>query len=72
MAFVDMGELMDNSLITVAMGVMLSPSERLLLQILNDSVINEALAISDVSVEWSDNDGNRHARSIVTAPPRRR
>jgi hypothetical protein len=52
--------------------LMLSPSERLLLEILRHSLSDEDLAISDVSVEWTDIEGNRHQRSVTTAPKRSR
>lgn len=53
-------------------GKMLSPSERLLEEILRISLSDDDLAISDVSISWTDIYGGRHTRCVETAPEAQR
>lgn len=47
----------------------LSPSERLLKEILDGSTTDDETGISDVVVEWTDNEGRRWRRKVGDAHP---
>lgn len=42
----------------------LSPSEKLLLETLKNSVLDERGGISDVVIFWTDNDGHRYSKEV--------
>lgn len=48
----------------------LSPSERLLRDLLVSSMCDDETGVSDVTVEWADNKGRRWRRSVGDVAPK--